>query len=366
MLDLMSIFARPKRSRPKSPRTISPRPKSPRTISPRPKSRVEDLTIEKDRDKFEDAQEAPWSTLESDYYTDEQDEQEEDNTSYISYDREDTCSESSVKRAKVSSRQMERRYNAWLDSIKSYLDYVRSDFASKHGVGAEPSSESVFTGEDRAEDRAGNFAIPQTEEELNNFLRCIWKLKRSKVPKEVTNLKVFYVRKLRELTRNYAERTKKATKSGTCVFDELYMTDYTSVKEQMKHFERLQFELKNQVVRTIIHIMPYSVKVIPFRSIRKHSERVVMYLNKWFLFNIAYPYPNAKDKEKLAEKCGISIQQVANWFSHKRQYTACSKLRRTGEWSVRRKPRQRKRKQRRKIKRSRKIKRRLKKQKYRH
>lgn len=349
MLDLMrSIFIGRKRSRPKFQRPLPP-------------FREPEIRKEPERpEKFSYASEEPPDPAP---LSDENDEQcsnatTEDSVSIADNDSQISSSrECRPKRRKRVNHHMQRRYNTWLSSVRSYLEYVKSDFISKYEIGPEASSESNV-GEVQPSIQSSNFTSPQTEEELNNFLRYVWKLNASKVPKEVMDLKVFYVRKLRELTRNYVERTKRATKSGNCVFDELYMTDYISVKEQMKQFERLQFELKNMVAKTIIQLMPQSLMLVPFRSIRKLSEKALKYLNKWFLFNINYPYPSPKDKEKLAERCGISIQQVSNWFCKKRQCTASSRLRKTGGLIMRRRkarqrprPRRSKKKVRRKQKR---------------
>lgn len=259
-------------------------------------------------------------------------------------DKEDTVPPPAKRPRRIlSAHQMQRRHSTWLASIKSYLDSVRLDYESKRDIiDTEPSNESnpqsvldnYSTSLKPVLQRENlNFPLPQTEEEINNFLRCVWKMKRSKVPQEITGLKIYYIRKLKELTKSYADRTNKTgcLPLGSNMLDELYMSDYGDIKEHMKHFERLQFELKHLVCMTIISIMPQSIKIVPFRSIKKHSPKARKHLNKWFAYNINNPYPSAKDKEKLAEKCGISIQQVSNWFSNKRKYLDCSRLR-TGDW----------------------------------
>ena len=40
---------------------------------------------------------------------------------------------------------------------------------------------------------------------------------------------------------------------------------------------------------------------------------------QWFVENIEYPYPSKKKKLELAEKTGLSVEQIASWMSKERK-----------------------------------------------
>ena len=237
-------------------------------------------------------------------------------------------------------------YEAWLTSVENHLRKTLNQYKIKKemqpaGVGCCPSNESGST--------EGKYVIPQTEQELNKFLRGVWGLRKDRTIPEVTKLKVFFVRKLKELTNYYAEHTEE-TASCTCAYDEQEdgcVNDYNTLKEHVKNFEHLQFQLKELTADAIIRMYPKSLTIVAFRDMRKLPDRALSYLEKWFLYNIKDPYPCAKDKEKIAKKCGITMRQVSNWFSSQRQKHArtCTGPRKKGggaSGKVKRRPRRRK------------------------
>ncbi|RNA25745.1 Pre-B-cell leukemia transcription factor 4, partial [Brachionus plicatilis] len=54
------------------------------------------------------------------------------------------------------------------------------------------------------------------------------------------------------------------------------------------------------------------------KSTRFLSNRAVSLLNKWFIENRDYPYPDEQTTDYLAREAEISVKQVKKWFANKR------------------------------------------------
>ena len=48
-------------------------------------------------------------------------------------------------------------------------------------------------------------------------------------------------------------------------------------------------------------------------------------LNKWFDEHGNRPYPNKKEKQDLARRCNMTINQLSTWFNNKRYRSNCTK-----------------------------------------
>ncbi len=57
---------------------------------------------------------------------------------------------------------------------------------------------------------------------------------------------------------------------------------------------------------------------LPERRRRNLNPRATRVLTVWFETNEACPYPTDDDKEQLALLSGVSVDQVSNWFSNRR------------------------------------------------
>jgi hypothetical protein len=49
------------------------------------------------------------------------------------------------------------------------------------------------------------------------------------------------------------------------------------------------------------------------------SSEAVQVLKQWFSENSMKPYPSDEQKEHLASKAGITVNQVTNWFINMRK-----------------------------------------------
>ncbi|XP_068217969.1 homeobox protein extradenticle-like isoform X2 [Palaemon carinicauda] len=58
--------------------------------------------------------------------------------------------------------------------------------------------------------------------------------------------------------------------------------------------------------------------VISRRRRRNFSKQASEILNEYFYSNLSNPYPSEEEKEALARRCGITVNQVSNWFGNKR------------------------------------------------
>ena len=168
--------------------------------------------------------------------------------------------------------------------------------------------------------------VPQTEKELDKFLLSVWgnrhtgpnvEIDDGDAAAEIEELKLFYDRKLSELKRNYkvhlSELSHLADTSCTAHKDRELLEAIQEAKTRLKCFDRLRFDLKEQVAKTIVSILPESLvlsKKIPSKAVRILSE--------WFHRHMDYPYPTAKQKEVLASKCAVTPEQVSSWFGRRR------------------------------------------------
>lgn len=174
---------------------------------------------------------------------------------------------------------------------------------------------------------------PQTEKELDKFLLSVWGNEVSgpsfdmdpQTALEIGEMKDFFDRKLCELKQNYkvhlSELAHLADTSCTAHPDRELVSAVSEAKSQIKCFDRLRFELKEQMAATILELAPESLILS-----KRLSPRAASSMNRWYLQHSHYPYPTAKQKQDLARKCAVSVEQVSNWFSRQR---ACTTRKRT-------------------------------------
>eukprot|EP00698_Gefionella_okellyi_P002847 TRINITY_DN12715_c0_g1_i1.p1 TRINITY_DN12715_c0_g1~~TRINITY_DN12715_c0_g1_i1.p1 ORF type:complete len:330 (+),score=35.96 TRINITY_DN12715_c0_g1_i1:2-991(+) len=51
---------------------------------------------------------------------------------------------------------------------------------------------------------------------------------------------------------------------------------------------------------------------------RSLGKRATEILSNWFFAHVADPYPSEEEKAKLCQECGMTVNQVNNWFGNKR------------------------------------------------
>lgn len=56
----------------------------------------------------------------------------------------------------------------------------------------------------------------------------------------------------------------------------------------------------------------------PKKKRRQLSKQATEILTNWFYAHINDPYPTEEEKQMLAAKCVLSINQINNWFGNKR------------------------------------------------
>lgn len=231
------------------------------------------------------------------------------------------CSELKVVRRRTYKRRptpspdpmMERRNSTWTSTIRSYLNNKASKSLEKKKQ--ELSQMSLVE----------SSQVPQTEKELDKFLLFVWGNKHTgpniemdhDIAAEIEELERFYDRKLSELKQNYkvhlSELSHLADTSCTAHKDRELLAALHEAKTRLKCFDRLRFDLKEQVAKTIVSILPESVVLS-----KKIPSKAVRVMNEWFHRHMDYPYPTARQKEVLASKCAVTSKQVSNWFGRRR------------------------------------------------
>lgn len=219
------------------------------------------------------------------------------------------------KRSPSPNSIMERRDSTWSSTIKSYL-------ANK--ISKSQSREQRLT----TLCEQASAQVPQTEKELDKYLLSVWGNVLSgpsidvddEAAIEIEDLKYFYDRKLRELKQNYkvdlSELSHLASTSCTAHEDQELTEAVSEAKVKAKCFDRLRFALKEQMAKTILEILPESLMFG-----KRLSPWAVSVMTQWFKRHLHHPYPTAEQKEDLATKSAITVEQVSTWFSRKRATT---------------------------------------------
>merc|ERR1712025_658454 len=83
-----------------------------------------------------------------------------------------------------------------------------------------------------------------------------------------------------------------------------------------RKFSSIQVQLKQSTCEAVMILRSRFLDAR--RKRRNFSKKSSEILNEYFYANLANPYPSEEVKEELAKKCGISTQQVSNWFGNKR------------------------------------------------
>jgi len=86
--------------------------------------------------------------------------------------------------------------------------------------------------------------------------------------------------------------------------------------EMQRKFDYVRFQLKNSVCNAIQMLQRQYNQ--PKKKRRQLSKQATEILNNWFYEHINDPYPTDEEKNILASKCLLSINQINNWFGNKR------------------------------------------------
>lgn len=175
--------------------------------------------------------------------------------------------------------------------------------------------------------------VPQTEKELDKFLLSVWGNEVAgpsfeidpQTAIEIEELKEFYDKKMCELKQNHKLHLSKlehlADTSCTAHRDWELTTAINDAKSKIKNFDRLRFDLKQQVAGTILEVIPESLVLG-----KRLSSKAASIMARWLKQHLNHPYPSAKQKQDLARRCAITVERVSTWFSGQR-----SKRRRKGK-----------------------------------
>ncbi|KAK4313477.1 hypothetical protein Pmani_015171 [Petrolisthes manimaculis] len=83
-----------------------------------------------------------------------------------------------------------------------------------------------------------------------------------------------------------------------------------------KKFSSIQMQLKQSTCEAVMILRSRFLDAR--RRRRNFSKQASEILNEYFYSNLSNPYPSEEEKEALARRCGITINQVSNWFGNKR------------------------------------------------
>ena len=213
---------------------------------------------------------------------------------------------------------MKRRNSTWADTIRRYLTRVTSKSPSRRRKLKEIYAHY-------------HVPTPQTEKELDKFLLCVWgnpvcgptvKLDQ-RTYLEIQELKDFYDTKLQELKQDYKVHLSQLAHLAdtSCRSDDRQLLKVVKEeKRKVKCFDRLRFNLKEQVAAAILQLIPESLSIS-----KRVSCKAFRIMTRWYEEHAHHPYPTARQKQSLARRCAITVEQVSNWFSRERAWRRCPK-----------------------------------------
>uniref|UniRef100_A0A7E4W7P6 Homeobox domain-containing protein n=1 Tax=Panagrellus redivivus TaxID=6233 RepID=A0A7E4W7P6_PANRE len=83
-----------------------------------------------------------------------------------------------------------------------------------------------------------------------------------------------------------------------------------------KKFHNVEMQLKQT---TCEEVMSWKARFLDARRKRRNfSKQATEILQQYFNEHLSNPYPSEADKEELARRCNIKVNQVSNWFGNKR------------------------------------------------
>jgi len=83
-----------------------------------------------------------------------------------------------------------------------------------------------------------------------------------------------------------------------------------------KKFSSIQMQLKQSTCEAVMILRSRFLDAR--RRRRNFSKQASEILNEYFYSNLSNPYPSEEEKEALARRCSITVNQVSNWFGNKR------------------------------------------------
>ena len=222
-----------------------------------------------------------------------------------------TCT--SVSRLLCPIKKTNCRNSPWVIAMRNYLDNFKGHTTT---CGEVMSLDSI--------------RLPQTDRELDSFLASVWSSRccSLELSRQIAELKRYYHVKLTELKTNYkiilSDLVSVSESNCTCVDDtpKKGISTIRDAKNRLNIFDRLQFELKDKVAETIIRIAPKTLQTwasVQHRARRRLPKKAVEVMSRWFNTHSCSPYPSTDQKKWLADRSGVSVQQVSTWFASERR-----------------------------------------------
>ncbi|PAV72376.1 hypothetical protein WR25_03973 isoform C [Diploscapter pachys] len=149
------------------------------------------------------------------------------------------------------------------------------------------------------------------DEELNK-LESSYEAKRLKLRKELNDA----MKKLEQNSKAASERIYAVLRSQMRVrpIDE---QDFQRAADAIRRrHESAQFEIKQYVANCLL---VHRRNIEQARKKRKNFDKdTTSILQAYFDKHLDHPYPSEEHKQMLAQQCGITVQQVNNWFGNQR------------------------------------------------
>ncbi len=257
------------------------------------------------------------------YYSDTTSRPESTSGAYYS----DTTSPESTSVATTSSEQTQHRSAKWTSPFRSMLKKSpgKSSPAAKH----RPMLQQL---------NAGTTA-PETEEQIDAFLADIWQSIAADNSQAAASMSPQYTKKVKEMKESFDRKISEITqREVTCVSELMYCDDTTplivasqlAIQDRVSlrknimeskigyQFDELRFKLKQDVTKTILGLhSQQNARTATTNKTLKLKPKAAKFLNEWFECHLDNPFPSEAEKQLLASRSKLTVEQVSTWFQNK-------------------------------------------------
>jgi len=141
-----------------------------------------------------------------------------------------------------------------------------------------------------------------------------------KLTEKMQKLKDFYQKELLCLNHTTEDFTRRLL---TILNDQGNINQYeiaNKIQNMNKRMEQLRQQLFQKVCNTSLQLYQQyrSTSFDDRKKRRSLPKKATDALNTWFYSHLENPYPTDDEKNHLAIQCGLTLNQVNNWFGNKR------------------------------------------------
>jgi len=147
------------------------------------------------------------------------------------------------------------------------------------------------------------------------------------VVSKMNKIRLLYIEANNKINDQFDNLTTIFTSKNSTITPAVSIGTRLQIQEKLKAMREIAVNSINNIFENGIHLLPYSdIHSSRYSSSRRFSRNIVEFLEQSFSQN---NYPTDFEKARLAKSCNLTIKQVNNWFTNKRNrnkmYQNCNK-----------------------------------------